>query len=138
MVKDDITGSPADGAGYSPLFVPVRVMDNHTFERFREVIYQKSGISIRDGKNAMVSARVSKRMRALRIDSYEGYLQFVLRDADDEEVQHMLDVISTNVTHFFREPAHFEFLKSEFRREARQGRTTFRYWSAACSTGEEP
>ncbi|MEM7391539.1 MAG: protein-glutamate O-methyltransferase CheR [Verrucomicrobiota bacterium] len=101
-------------------------------------IHEKSGIAIPDHKDALVSARVSRRMRALAIGSYESYLDFVQEEENAREVVELLDAISTNVTDFFREPTHFDVLSELARTRAAAGQTTFRMWSCACSTGEEP
>lgn len=113
-------------------------MDKKTFNKFREIVYAKSGISLNESKEALVSARVGKRMRALGLDDYSHYLQMVVRDESGEEVVHLLDAISTNVTHFFRENKHFDFLKQVYRDWVTAGQRRFRIWSAASSTGEEP
>ena len=113
-------------------------MDKKTFEKFREIVYAKSGISLNDSKVALVTARVGKRMRALGIENHRTYLERVIKDESGEEVVHLLDAISTNVTHFFREANHFSFLESVYREWVKAGQRRFRMWSAACSTGEEP
>lgn len=113
-------------------------MDAKVFDKFREIVYEKSGISLSSGKESLVSARVAKRMRALNLDDYKAYLDLVLRDETGEEVVLLLDAISTNVTSFFREPAHFEVLGALLEKWAAAGQKRFRLWSAACSSGEEP
>ena len=112
-------------------------MKKRSFDRIREIVYDTSGISLSIRKEALVSARVGKRMRALGITGYEEYLQY-LEDNHAEEVVGLLDAVSTNVTSFFREPHHFEFIADEAARWYEQGQRRFRFWSAACSTGEEP
>jgi chemotaxis protein methyltransferase CheR len=113
-------------------------LDVKTFETIRELVYEKSGINLGDAKMALVSARVGKRMRALNLDGYPEYVKLVKRDASGEELVQLLDAISTNVTHFFREPRHFELIQELFSGWLKQGQRRFRFWSAACSTGEEP
>ena len=113
-------------------------MDRRTFDRFRRLVYEKSGIALSPGKEALVSARVNRRLRALGIDNYEAYLRRVTHDHSGEEIVQLLDAISTNVTSFFREPAHFEFLVQAMAKWQAAGQRRFRVWSAACSTGEEP
>jgi chemotaxis protein methyltransferase CheR len=90
------------------------------------------------GKHALVKARVGKRMRALGIADEGAYLQYVLNDATGHELVQLLNVMSTNVTRFFREPDHFTFLREMFGQWLQEGRRRIRLWSAACSTGEEP
>lgn len=113
-------------------------MDTATFNEFAQLIYSMAGISLKTGKEALVSARLSKRMRALNIASHQEYLRYLKQDSSKEELIHLLDVISTNVTHFFREKPHFDFIGTEFERWLRSGQRRFRFWSAASSSGEEP
>lgn len=113
-------------------------MDKAIFNRFREIVYEKSGISLNEGKEALVSARVAKRMRALGHTDYRTYLDHVSGDTTGEEVVRLIDAISTNVTSFFREPVHFDLLAELVKKWVSDGQTRFRIWSAASSTGEEP
>lgn len=113
-------------------------MDKKTFDAFRAFIYQASGISLGANKEALVCARVSKRMRACGIDDYAGYLDYVMADNSGGEMVQLLDVISTNVTSFFREPEHYDFVQEVMRKWLDGGQRRFRFWSAASSTGEEP
>jgi len=113
-------------------------MEKKTFQRFREVVYEKSGINLTEGKEALVTARVGKRMRALGIPTHEAYLEYVLNEDTGKEFIHLIDAISTNVTSFFRESNHFDFLAKTMANWIEKGQTRFRVWSAASSTGEEP
>ena len=113
-------------------------MEKRTFEKFRQIVYEKSGISLGERKEALVSARVGKRMRALGIDDHRKYLRHVINDDTGVEIVHLLDAISTNVTSFFRESTHFDFLSDAISQWLADGQRRFRVWSAACSTGEEP
>ena len=113
-------------------------MDHQTFNKFREIVYDNSGIALNDTKEAMVSARIAKRMRILGFDTHQQYLQFLLAEESGNEITHFLDVISTNVTSFFRESSHFEFLASVMAKWIAKGKQRIRIWSAAASTGEEP
>ena len=113
-------------------------MDLKTFNIFRKIVYDKSGIALADGKLALVKARVGKRMRALNIRDDREYLQYVIEDRTGHELINLLDAISINVTSFYREPVHFEILKELLQEWCRKGQTKFRIWSAASATGEEP
>lgn len=113
-------------------------MDQATFTRYRELVHRHSGIALAEGKEALVSARVGKRMRALGMADHRDYLQYLEADQSGTELVQLLDAVSTNVTSFYREAAHFDRLKEELARRAKAGQTTFRIWSAASSTGEEP
>jgi chemotaxis protein methyltransferase CheR len=113
-------------------------MDERVFDRFREIVYEQAGIALGPQKEALVQARVGKRMRSLAITSFDDYLDVLEGDETGGELTLFLDAICTNVTHFFREPQHFEFVAREMVRWLEQGQRRFRFWSAACSTGEEP
>lgn len=113
-------------------------MKRVTLDRFRTIVYGEAGISLSPAKDALVQARVGRRLRALGIDSYEEYLDHLEADTSGEEIVSLLDAVCTNVTSFFREPAHFEFVASAMQEWLAAGQTRFRMWSAACSTGEEP
>ena len=112
-------------------------MDAATFERFRNLIYERSGITLGDGKKALLVSRLGRRMRELGFNTHREYLEHVLRDSGDEMIE-LLDAVSTNVTSFFREASHFHFLGQEFRRTVEGGARKYRVWSAASSSGEEP
>ena len=105
---------------------------------FQKILYEKSGIVLPNSKQALVESRVTRRLRALNMDSFGMYLKFLQEDQSGEEMVQLIDVISTNITKFFREPDHFELLDSTLEKWADQGMKHCRIWSAACSTGEEP
>jgi chemotaxis protein methyltransferase CheR len=112
-------------------------MDTQTFRDFQAIAYQKAGIFLRDGKAALVQARLAKRLRELGLSSEREYLER-LRDDGGEEVVLFLDAISTNFTKFYREPDHFESLRETVLAAKAAGQRKFRFWSAASSSGEEP
>lgn len=113
-------------------------MKQDTFNQFCSIIYERSGISLGDKKEALVAARVGKRTRQLGLDSIEDYLIYVQKDGTGDEIIHLLDAISTNVTYFFRETEHFNTITQCFLEWLSHGNRTFRFWSAGCSSGEEP
>ncbi len=113
-------------------------MDAKLFDKFREIAYSMAGIDIKPGKEALVSARVQKRLRVLKIDSAWDYLDFLQNDVTGEELIHFLDAISTNFTSFFRESDHFDLLAESVKARLDKGQKRFRFWSAASSSGEEP
>ena len=113
-------------------------MDQKVFEQFQKLVYEKSGISLGPQKVALVTARVGKRMRALNLEHYEDYLTIVNHDEKGDELVQLLDAISTNVTSFYREPAHFDVLTDLLIEWRKRGQSQFRIWCAASSTGEEP
>ncbi|MBD3420479.1 MAG: methyltransferase domain-containing protein [Chitinivibrionales bacterium] len=113
-------------------------MDAKIFNAFRELIYAASGITLNEKKEALVSARIAKRMRVLNLESQSAYLRHVTEDDSGEEMVQLLDVISTNVTHFYREEHHFQLVSQLLESWRSQGQSRFRIWSAGCSSGEEP
>ena len=112
-------------------------MDAACFEGFRRIAQERAGIFLRPGKDALVSSRLARRLRELGLDSERAYLERLLSADGDRELVHFLDAISTNFTRFFREQAHFDLLAADAERARGAGQQRFRYWSAACSTGEE-
>ncbi len=104
------------------------------FRRACRIVYDVAGISMSDGKEGLVSSRLSKRIRELGLPGYAEYLDRVERD--DAELAEMVDRLTTNKTNFFRERAHFDLLRDRVL-PAAAGRT-LRLWSAGCSSGEEP
>jgi chemotaxis protein methyltransferase CheR len=111
------------------------------FEKFSRLVYEQSGISLHDGKKELIKARLSKRVRQGRFKSFRDYYQYVVQDDSGEELVLLLDSISTNLTSFFRERSHFEYLSNELLprwKTARKGSAPqIRVWSAGCSSGEE-
>jgi len=114
------------------------------FSRFQKLIYGIAGIHLAPHKKALLEARLSKHIRELGLDSFDAYYQHVVTAGQDDELVRLLDRVSTNETHFFREPRQFEFLENrvfeEWRETAAAGLKPkrIRLWSAGCSSGEEP
>jgi len=114
------------------------------FGKFQHLIYQESGIWLGEHKHALLTGRLAKRLRLLGLDSMQEYFQLVTQPDQQHERAVMIDCITTNQTHFFREPRHFDFLAQQvfprWQREASSGARVqhLRLWSAGCSTGEEP
>ena len=113
-------------------------MDASLFRSFQALAYDQAGIALRDGKEALVEARIAKRLRALGLASAEEYLEYLGADAGGEELVQFLDAISTNFTSFYREPDHFEHLGAYLAERLAEGADRLRIWCAAASTGEEP
>jgi len=96
------------------------------YKRFRELVYHECGITLTEGKQQLLQARLAKRLRKTGIKSVDEYLK-MLRN-DKQEMIDFIDVISTNHTYFFRESGPFEQLQKNHRS----------IWCAASSSGEEP
>ena len=121
----------------------VPVLNDIDYETISEIIYRHSRIHLGNGKKELVSSRLGKRLRATGCSTYAEYCQLISGLSGGEEIDHLIDAISTNHTFFFREKKHFEFLESsiftDFEKEKNfRGDGHFRCWSAAASTGEEP
>ncbi len=113
------------------------------YDLFRELVYKHSGINLGEHKMQLVRARLGKRVREGQFGSFREYYEFVEKDSSGEELCKLLDAISTNTTHLFREIRHFVFLTELLNRWAedaswRNRCNCLRIWSAACSSGEEP
>ncbi|MBO6586884.1 MAG: protein-glutamate O-methyltransferase CheR [Gracilimonas sp.] len=106
------------------------------FKRVKDLLYEYCGIFLQDGKEALVQSRLMKRMRKLGIGSFSEYLDFIERPESGGEFLSFVDVLTTNKTHFFREAQHFEFIKKNII-PTMDGQNA-KWWSAGCSTGEEP
>lgn len=117
---------------------PGQVLKPTTFNLIRQLVYEKSGISLGENKQALVRSRISKRMRRLNISDFDTYINYVLNDGTGLEMSQMLDAISTNTTHFYREASHFEFMRRVIRGWIKNGNRKLRIWCTASSTGEEP
>jgi chemotaxis protein methyltransferase CheR len=113
-------------------------MHPQQFQRFCDIAYSTAGIKLRDGKEALVLARVAKRLRALGLATTGEYLAFLEADSTGGELVSFLDAISTNFTSFFREPTHFKRLREFLQHHVAQGKKRLRVWCAASSSGEEP
>ena len=112
------------------------------FEKISQLVYSHCGIHLHDGKKELVKARLSKRIREGNFPSFADYYDYVKTGEGTEEFITMIDSLSTNLTSFFREDGHFRaltrFVPAMLREESRRGRPRLHFWSAGCSTGEEP
>lgn len=105
------------------------------FARVQKLIYQHAGISLHDGKHAMVYSRLSRRLRETGHRSFSEYLDWLEHHQDASEWQEFINALTTNLTAFFREQHHFEIL-AELLRKRPAG--PWSIWCNAASTGEEP
>lgn len=105
------------------------------FDHVQSLIYQRAGISLNDGKHAMVYSRLSRRLRETGHQSFREYLRW-LESTDGPEWQEFINALTTNLTSFFREQHHFEILTDLLR--SKPASTPWNIWCSAASTGEEP
>jgi len=110
------------------------------FAALRSLVKQTTGIHLGEAKRELVYSRLSRRLRALGLDSFLAYRE-LLTSGDAQEMVEFCNALTTNLTSFFREPHHFEYLRNQLLLPAvadRRGPRRLRIWSSACSTGEEP
>lgn len=113
--------------------------DLEAFEYIRREIYERCRIRLDSGKHALIRARLGKRMRHHGFEDLPAYCHFLKTSASDDEFTLVVDALTTNFTNFMREADHFEFLVNTALPQTMQTRErSFRIWSAACSSGEEP
>ena len=118
-------------------------MTDTVFQRLSVFIKAQCGIELPPSKKIMLEGRIRKRLHNLGMNSFENYCHYLFSpEGVESELSHMLDVVTTNKTDFFREPGHFEYLTKSALPDLIKLYGTpakcFRVWSAACSTGEEP
>jgi chemotaxis protein methyltransferase CheR len=111
------------------------------FERFRTLIYDESGIHFSESNRTILESRLKERLRIAKLDTVGEYYSFVRNDA--EELKVLLDAVTTNLTRFFRNAAHWEtfekfVLPDLIAHKRAAGDRRIKIWSAGCSTGEEP
>jgi chemotaxis protein methyltransferase CheR len=118
------------------------VLSDRDFSLFGKIILDHCGIRISDTKRVLLQNRIGKRLRELELDSFTEYYKYVTTSAmRQNELINLWSAITTNVTHFFREPHHFESLIKHVLpslEEKNRLAKVFRIWSAGCSTGQEP
>ncbi|WP_295990926.1 protein-glutamate O-methyltransferase CheR [Rugamonas sp.] len=115
----------------------VIALTDREFSQFQRFIYDAAGIFMANGKQALVSGRLAKRLAHYQLASYGDYLRLLQSRDQADELQMAVDLLTTNETYFFREPKHFALLR-ELALAARQKGGAMRVWSAASSSGEEP
>jgi len=120
--------------------VPTQFLDDADFELYRQLIYAESGITFTPTNRSILESRLKERLREKGIESVKVYYDKI--KADKEELKGFLDSITTNLTRFFRNQAHFDAMEKyvipELINNIRKVPGTIRIWSAGCSTGEEP
>ncbi|HQI25034.1 MAG TPA: protein-glutamate O-methyltransferase [Smithella sp.] len=113
------------------------------FQKISRLVYEQCGINLHDGKKELVKARLGKRLREGNFSSFAEYYKYVTTSEGQDELVMMIDSLSTNLTYFFREAAHFDKLRAVLpemvngHQASRRG-VPFQIWSAGCSSGEEP
>ncbi len=128
---------PAQDTQAPPIVGLGMELGDREFETFRAIVLKELGISLSAEKRALVAGRLMKRLRHYGLAGYQDYLALAMADEHEDERRILLNLLTTNETHFFRENEHFVYLEKTVL-PSRQPGAVFRAWSAACSTGEEP
>ncbi|MBL8594134.1 MAG: protein-glutamate O-methyltransferase CheR, partial [Devosia sp.] len=120
-------------------------LSDREFNRVKARVYQEAGISLSEAKRTLVVSRLGKLVRALRLNSFDAYLDYLERQGTADDAQEFINALTTNLTRFWREDHHFDHLENYVRqlmaqrpRMGANGRPKLRIWSAGCSTGQEP
>lgn len=110
------------------------------YHAIASIAKSRFGLDLQPSKKPLIHSRLSKRLRALKLSDFSEYCSLVNSNADPAEECHLLTALTTNVTQFFREPHHFSYIKDvlgpDLIKRSKAGQP-IRFWSAACSTGEE-
>jgi len=106
------------------------------FERISQLVGRLTGINLHAGKQELVRARLTKRLRVLGLKNLDAYMEYLEHENPEGELVAMIEAMTTNKTSFFREPQHFGYLCRQIVPGLRNRR--IRVWSAGCSSGEEP
>ncbi|MEH6824066.1 MAG: protein-glutamate O-methyltransferase CheR [Motiliproteus sp.] len=117
--------------------LPIDEISGPVFKQFQQLIFDQAGITLSEAKKRLVVGRLAKRLRHHELDCYGDYFQRMISgQLGSQELQLVIDQLTTNETHFFREQAHFDFLRDQLLSQQGKG-SGFRVWSAASSSGEE-
>ena len=113
----------------------VQLSEKH-FHKISEIVHRSCGINLKPGKEALVRSRLMKRLRDRGTYDVQAYLDYIDSAEGSQELALFIDVMTTNKTGFFREIEHFKYLRDHVLPGLNSHR--LRFWSAACSSGEEP
>jgi chemotaxis protein methyltransferase CheR len=130
-------------AAKQPVAAPARefAFSEADFRTLKQLAYDYAGIALSESKENLIYSRISRRLRALKLESFHDYCEYLAETPS--EIENFINSISTNHTKFFREAHHFEHFRAHVvvpfaQAVARKPHGRLRVWSAGCSTGEEP
>lgn len=130
----------SNNLGNVPVFFSAELKE-HEFRKLSQFIMTEYGIKMPPEKRIMLQSRLQKRLKALNINNFKEYIEYLFSPHGmSEEVIHMMDVVSTNKTDFFRESVHFDYMLTAILPHLtnERGINNINIWSAGCSSGEEP
>jgi len=121
----------------------IAVLSEREFRQISDLVYKHCGINLHIGKKELVRARLAKWLRQNNFSTFKDYINYVLEDKTGREFSTLIDSLSTNLTSFFRERQHLDFMSDKFlpfllERKQKKHDFKIRGWSAGCSSGEEP
>ena len=119
----------------------LKILEDREFRKIASFVEDKVGIKMPDSKKLMMQSRLQSRLKALGLPSFQSYVNYVFssEQTGNEEVILLIDAITTNLTHFYREPNHFNYMTTDaIPSLLKSGLTRLNIWSAGCSSGEEP
>jgi chemotaxis protein methyltransferase CheR len=116
-------------------------LSDSEFNLFSSLIYDQSGIHFSNINRSILESRLKERLRVVNLKNINEYYNFILKDQD--EMKTLLDLVTTNLTRFFRNKGHFNafeqhVIKEMIDHKKKQGIESIKIWSAGCATGEEP
>lgn len=106
------------------------------YNHISSILNHASGIVLKGNRQTLVKSRLAKRLRALKFESFDQYIDYINSVRGANEIIRLVDAMTTNKTGFFREPSHFDYLSNKILPQLKSRK--IRFWSAACSSGEEP
>ncbi len=130
MANDLLSSSGGSGAGGGEIKLTA-----NEFRQISDLAYQRFGLDLKRGKEALVAARLGKKLRKLGFQTFAEYHRHILADSTGDALIELIDALTTNHTSFLRERAHFEFLARAANEELREA-SPLRVWSAACSSAK--
>ena len=118
---------------------PSAELDGESFRAIAELAYAESGLTLVEEKTTMIQSRLRHRLRALGLDAFSQYCAYVRSDEGQQERRFLISALTTNVSHFFREAHHYDFLNETLTARYANSKTSppLRIWSAGCSKGQE-
>ncbi len=120
-----------------------KMIKDSQLKAYSSLVFKKTGINISESKKEMFHMKIQKLMRLNKITDYDDYYKIVSNDSNQDKVQEFINVVTTNTTEFFREKAHFDYIKNNIEKILEnipriQQNREIRMWCAASSSGQEP